>query len=293
MIPKNLPQDINIELLLSYFPMGSCKVVFQDVHKHYIYNDLTSITDNDDGTMTLATGRNSLYNILPEYLFHPIDRFDNLPEDKEKERFAQELEAQEKEKAAAYKFFAPFDLALLQLRTDIRETVNQFVESDKAIIDLIADTLTEQQKQNRFIKQAMGFLPMCKRIRGNKTMISFMLRKIGKEEGLWIEEQQKEIDFTDHRPRYQNHLTADLDALYVGNCYTEVVTVYVIHYWPESECDEHFLSFLDDIEEFRSFIQDYFMAIDELLSFEIVTDDNPVRLADEQTYYYLNYNTNL
>ena len=77
--PQLLPGDINAELLLSYYPKGRCKVCLKGLHKRNTYQDIIEMTPFDDNSFLLTVGRNSLYNALPEYMFHPIDRFDNLP----------------------------------------------------------------------------------------------------------------------------------------------------------------------------------------------------------------------
>jgi hypothetical protein len=293
MLPKNIPQDINIELLLSYFPEGSCKVSMTGLHKRNVYNDLMGIEENNDGTLLLNVGRHSLYNALPETMFHPIDRFENLPKYEEKERFAEEYEAQEREKENALRFFAPIDLMLLRLRTETRERLKVFTESDKILIDILGDRITEEQRQNRFIRQVIPFLPSCRNIRGNKTLITIMLRKIFKEEGISIDVKDKTHEFSDAMPRYEEHLPAGLDAFYVGNRFDERALTYIIQFWSEEECNEHFLQFVDEVELLRQFIQDYFLSLDELLHFEIVHDEEPLCLSDETQLNYLNYNTNV
>lgn len=293
MLPKNIPSDINVELLLSYFPEGSCKVSITGLHKRNEYNDLIDIVENNDGTLLLNIGRHSLYNTLPETMFHPIDRFDNLPKFEEKERFAEEYEAQEKEKENAHRFFAPIDLMLLRLSTEARERLRVYTESDKIMMDILGDRITEEQRQNRFIRQVIPFLPSCKNIRGNKTLITLLLRKIFTEEGLQIKLKNQSHEFMDSNPRYEDCLSGKLEALYVGNKYDELALTYIIQFWPENECNEYFLQFVDEVEMLRMFIQDYFLSLDEMLHFEIVKDEEQLRLSDDTKLNYLNYNTNI
>ena len=293
MLPKNIPSDINVELLLSYFPEGSCKVSITGLHKRNEYNDLIDIVENNDGTLLLNIGRHSLYNTLPETMFHPIDRFDNLPKFEEKERFAEEYEAQEKEKENAHRFFAPIDLMLLRLSTEARERLRVYTESDKIMMDILGDRITEEQRQNRFIRQVIPFLPSCKNIRGNKTLITLLLRKIFTEEGLQIKLKNQSHEFMDSNPRYEDCLSGKLEALYVGNKYDELALTYIIQCWRENEGNEYFLQFVDEVEMLRMFIQDYFLSLDEMLHFEIVKDEEQLRLSDDTKLNYLNYNTNI
>lgn len=293
MLPKNIPEDINIELLLSLFPEGSCKVSFTGTHKRNAYNDFMGLEELSDDTLLLNVGRSSLYNSLPELLFHPIDRFENLSPTHDKEKFDSEYEAQEREKEQAHKFFAPFDLMLLRLRMTVRERLETYAETDKIMIDILGDKITDVQKQNRFIKNAIPFLPFCKSIRGNKTYLTIMLRKVLMEEGLTISVCDQKHSFTDAHPRYNTQLCSDSNSLYLGNTYYDQVMTYIIHYWSESSCNEDFLQFLDELETFRKFIQDYYIAVDGILRFDISRDEEPLRLSDETTYNYMNYNMNI
>lgn len=293
MLPKNIPDDINVEEILSYFPLGKCKVAFKGLHKRNSYCDIIDIEEKRDETLLFGIGRNSLYNALPEYMFHPIDRFDNIPKIEEKERFAEEHEKQEKEKENAYKFFAPFDLLLLKFRVYVRERLREYTKNNKIILDIIGDRLTDEQKENRFIRQAIPFLPSCKSIRGDKTLMTLMLRKIFMEEGLKIEIHHDVESYSDIAPRYDDSLGSPLGDNFVGNVYDEITTSYDIHYWSDEECDERFLCFIDEIAEFQRFIQDYFMSVEEIVRFNVYKDAAPLRLSDDIVYNYLNYNTNI
>ena len=294
MIPKNIPDDINAELLFSYFPKGSCKALFKGQHKRNAYSDIIDVEEPVDGTLYVSIGRDSLYNSLPEFMFHPIDRFNEIPKSEEKERFAQEYAKQEKEKEHAYKFFAPIDSFLLQLRITARVLLNDYYESNKVLIDTLADSVPPELRENRFIKQLLPFLPSCKHIRGDKTLMTMMLRKIFIEEGLTINVHREDIVFTDDQPRYPESIGAPLDSCYLGNVFTEQTTVYDIHYWSYEQCDEQFMTFIKEVDELRDFLQDYFMSVDEILTFNICNDDeSSLILNDDLIYNYLNYNTNL
>ena len=299
MLPKNIPDEINAELLLSYFEEGSCKVRFCGTHKRNAYNDLLGIEENTDGSLTMDLGRASLYNNLPEMMFHPIDRFDDIPAQYAKERFHEEYEAQKRETENAHKFFAPIDLLLLKLRLSVRDRLEEYVESDKILTKILGDELTALQKGNRFILKTLPFLPICKWIRGNKTLMTLLLRKVFKEEGLDIKVHEKCIEFTDAKPRYTTRLDEksesidENDSFYVGNTFDESILVYDIHYWSKEECQEYFMTLIDEVEVYRLFIKDYFMALDMELQFDISNQGEALILSDDKTYNYLNYNTNL
>lgn len=292
-MPSKLPTDINVELLLPYYPTGKLKVELKGLHKRNTYNDVIDTEIVDDDVMHVTVGRNSIYNSLPEYIFHPIDRFDNIPEYEAKERYQEEIDKQEEEIRKAYLFFAPIDVLLLRLRSQVRETIRPLGSEDLVMQQIIGDSITDEQRQNRFIKQLIPFLPSCKYIRGNRTLITFMLRKIFMEEGLCMKQKKETRQFTDEKPRYENKLDMTLGDCYVGNTYSETISYYDIFYWSDDECNEAFLKFLDEVEMLRLFIKDFFLSIEEDIAFDIQHDEPPLRLADDVFFNYLNYNTNI
>lgn len=293
-MPYSLPSDINAEILLNYFPEGKFRVSFQGLHKRNSYRDIIDVEEMVDKDAIHATlGRMSIYNSLPEYMFHPVDRFDNLPVNNESEAFHNEVDKQEQEKADAFRFFSPIDVLLFRLRANIREQIEQYTRGDVVMQQILGDRLTDGQRANRFISQFVPFLPQCKYIRGNRTLLTLLLRKVLLDEGLRVDVRQELGSFKDEKPRYDNQVDALLGDSYVGNTYSENVMVYSISYWSDEECNERFLSFVDDMEELRLFLRDYFLFAEDELVFLITQDYPPLRLNDEKIHNYLNYNTNI
>lgn len=291
---KFLPDDINIEDILSYLPKESYRVSVNGLHKRNSYKDIINYEETPDGKTEFHVGRNGLYNSLPEYMFHPINRFDNIPERERKERFAEEYAKQELEKENAHKFFSPIDVLLLDLKTKVKEKINQLSSDNIFIQNIIGDTLTEKEKSNRFIQRTIPFLPNCKRIRGNKTLITFILRKVLFEEGLSLNKENIVSEIHDKEPQYNSKIEDfQLNSMYLGNEFSENIMTFTINYWSDEECSEHFNLFLEELETYRLFIKDYFFSIEDELCFHINSDYPTLRLADDIIYNYLNYNTNL
>jgi len=289
--PKHLPEDINVELLLKYMPHGSFRMALRGLHKRNAYNDIVEVNRERSNQPLLGIARNSIYHALPEYVFHPIDRFNNLPDDKD--RFQEEYEKQEEEKKTAARFFAPIDTLLLLIKADCREAIRRYTDTNSVLIDILADELTEEQKANRFIHATMPFMPCCKTIRGNRTLLTLMLRKIFMDEGIQICLHEKDTVCTDPMPRYADGLDSELGEGFLGNVYDEQITTYDVHYWDEDACDEHFLFFIEEMDIYRHFIADYFMSVEEKLNFDITKDGPPLRLSDDIVFNYLNYNSNI
>lgn len=291
---QNLPDDINIEDVLIYLPKDLYQVTIDGSHKRNSYRDIISCEELSDGKIRFHIGRNGLYNSLPEYMFHPINRYDNIPECERKERFSEEYAQQEFEKESAHKFFEPIDILLLDLKTMVKNRVNHLASRNIIMERIIGDTLTDKEKNNRYIKHVIPYLPNCKYIRGNKTLITLLLRKVLSEEGVKLVEENLTYDIVDVNPKYSSVINgSQLSAQYLGNVFDENITTYTLNYWSNEECNEQFGAFLEQIEEFRLFIKDYFLSVEEELCFNISTDCQTLRLSDDFIYNYLNYNANI
>ena len=291
---KSIPLDINAELLLNYFPKGKFRISLQGLHKRNSYHDIIDMEEMvDKDAIHAHLGRMSIYNSLPEYMFHSLDRFDNLPVNNESEAFHNEVDKQDQERTDAIRFFSPIDVLLFHLRASIREQIEQYTQGDVVMQQILGDRMTEKQHANRFIRQFEPFLPQCKYIRGNRSLLTFLLRKVLLEEDLRVEVKQEVSKLTDKHPRYGNHVDAVLGESYVGDTYSENVTIYSISYWSDEECNENFLTFVDEMEVLRIFLRDYFMFAEDDLVFCINKDYPSLRLNDEEIYNYLNYNTNI
>ena len=261
-------------------------------HKRNAYNDIVEVECTADNIVTFQIGRNGLYNALPEYLFHPLNRFSNHPPHEEKERFAEEMEKQEQERANAVNFFEPLDLQLLLYRVMARENLRHITETNSVLTDIIGDLLSEQQKNNRFIKRTLPFISHARYIRGNKTLLCQMLRKVMMDEGMKVSPCNRMMMLRDDSPRYADGLGVELGESYLGNVYDEEGIELEIEYWPET-FDENFPLLLEELEEYRSFVSDFFISVEELLRFWLSKDDDMVILGDSDRPNYLNYNTNI
>lgn len=291
---RNLPHDLNLEVLLDYLGSNHYKVEFCGPWRRNVYNDILETEHNDTDLTKVRVSRKSLYNVLPESLFHHIDLFGDLPESKRYAAFLQEFDAQEEEKRSAYVSFAPIDLMLLSLRQHVRKSLEKYVTTDSVIQEILADRVTEKQRENPFIRQTIPFLPRCKDIRGDVTLITLLLRKVFAEEGIRIYKNMDLCDFHDENPRYKTELGEALNESFLGEGFQQQVLSYNLTFWPAEHCDEDFLNYANDVEEFRLFFEDYFLGVGTILNFNLVDRDSmTLRLSDDEVMNYLNYNTTI
>lgn len=290
----NIPTDIRAEILDNYLGNVRKEFVFLGNHKRNAYEDVLSVSQADDA-VRIELSRQGLYDILPEALFHPIDRFDNIPPNEYKERFSEEVEQQRIEESNARSFFSIYDKFIFDLSSVVSAIKNEDLTDNCVLTDIICDSLPDEYRSNRFVARTKEFLPRCRSIRGNSALITLILRKVMYDEGLKLVCSDTPATFEDESPRYNCRLREDGSSgeLYLGNQYEENVMHYDVQYWNDDSCNESFLEFVDEINVFESFVNDYFMGIEMSVRFNISTHTVPVRLSDELCYNYLNYNTNI
>lgn len=292
---SNIPIDLRAEALLNYLPEEKWKVELKGSHKRNAYDDVLSVNFEED-EIKIELSRDGLYDILPEALFHPVDRFENIPPHEYKERFTQECEQQQSEEINARKYFRLFDNYILDLNCELDRIKEETYEDNSFLSNILCDSLSENYSSNRFIKNLIPFIPFCSKIRGNIDFITLILRKILKDENISLNRESLPVIYKDENPQYNHNLDTvyiDQDTYYLGNEYIENVTIYEIKYWNESECNERFLDFVSEIDILEQFINDYFVGIESLIKFKISAIALPTRLSDKLYYNYLDYNTNL
>lgn len=290
----DFPSDIRAEIVGNYLENVRKDFSFRGSHKRNAYNDILSISQDDD-IVKIELSKPGLYDILPEALFHPIDRFDNIPANEYKERFAEEVEQQRIEESNARSYFSVYDKIIFDLNSVVARLKDEVFSDNGVLSDIICDKLPKKYQSNRFVARTIEFTPLCQKLRGNITLITLMLRKVLADEGLRLIMNRKQILFKDLTPRYNCRLDQEenISELYLGNCYDEDVLRYDIQYWDDDFCDGSFLGFVDEIKVYEDFINDFFMGVETSIHFNITVHALPVRLSDERCYNYLNYNTNL
>ena len=289
-----IPADLRAEALLNYLSKGNRSALLCGNHKRNAYEDIIGI-EEENQHLRISISKNGIYDILPECLFHPIDRFENLPANEYKERFKEECDLEQIEESNARTFFAPFDNFLIELQSLILQLKDSYSDN-RAISSIIADRLPDEIIKNRFIARTIEYLPHCSRIRGNRTLLTFMLRKVLSDEGLKLKPQPADQRIEDASPQYNYRLDMPENGsedLFLGNVFDENIMRYSIQYWSEDDCDANFPIFVEELKTYRQFINDYFVGLESQVEFELYTTTLPVSLSDDLYFNFLDYNTNI
>lgn len=288
-----LPADLKAEAFVNYLEASPLRIELCGMHKRNAYEDILSVND-EDGVLRICLSRQGLYDILPEALFHPVDRFENIPANEYKERFAEECELQQIEETNARRYFAAYDDLLFALDCELDRIKQVYYSTNEVLVEIIIDNMPDEYRRNRFVKKLMPYLPQCRKLRGDRTLITLMLRKTLKDEGIKLEIHNNNRFHKDIQPLYNTELDSPLDhTCYLGNEYYESVTEYIVRYWDQDECNESFLLFVDDIRVLENFVNDYFASIESSIKFIVESESLSVRLSDDKYFNYLDYNTNI
>lgn len=292
---NNIPEDLKAVALEEFLENVKHSYVFNGLHHRNVFKDINSSAENDD-SLIINLGRPSLYDILPEAFFHQIDRFEHISPQNYKEDLKEEIELQATEETNARNYFYFFDNFIFKLESYIYKLQQELFSDNSVITDMICDNMSSELKTNRFVKQALQFVPICSEIRGNLALILFIIKKILKNEGIKYKIKNLSKLATDISPRYSNTLNEEAtieNGIYLDSSYIEIEEDIQIEFWDYEECDETFPSFVKEIREFENFLNDFFMGIGTQIKFTLIEKTENIRLSDSLCYNYLNYNTNL
>ena len=115
-IPKGLDADVAMSVVIPHVDTATGKEAlysfeFKGVSERTALGDNLCISvrnrQSTSSIVKFSMKRDSLYHILPEYLFHPLDHY--LGTDGDTEEFDKRYKDQEEQKNKALTYFKPFD----------------------------------------------------------------------------------------------------------------------------------------------------------------------------------------
>jgi hypothetical protein len=184
-------------------------LVHQGTFSRNYSKDLSSVhADTARNTLLLYISHDSLYDVLPEGLFHDISRFNNKDSDGRKIEFKK----QKQEEANARKFFLPFD----------HEIYYQTIRLELELFDIFRDPLAafkqlfkfDQSFPEHFIRRFLSFLPFSNEIKGNieltASCLSELLRKEVHYNNYYHNKKFSLKSLEDHSPGKNSILGEDL-----------------------------------------------------------------------------------
>lgn len=299
-IPKELDADVAMSVVVSHADTIADKNLsytyeFKGVSERTALGDDLNLTiknkQNTASVIKFSLKRDSLYHILPEYLFHPLDRY--LGTDGDTEEFDKRYKEQEEQKNKALTYFKPFDQHFQQLRTIYQQWLNENIFSGN---QFFADFLTDSYEvnlNNPYIKAVYPCIPWLRDFRGNDDMIKTALGYafVG---NATINKEYKEID-TPISENVPSNIGNTLGHLYCGATFKDKICVWRIFYQTKIETEQHLNLIRMQIKEFKEFFSSWFLSLEDELLIDFGDKLATPELSETKNIkgVFLNYSTQL
>lgn len=299
-IPKELDADVAMSIIIPHANSISDKELsynyeFKGVSERTAVGDDLSIAirnrQNTASSIKVSLKRDSLYHILPEYLFHPLDHY--LGADGDIEEFDKRYKEQEEQKNKALTYFKPFDQHFQQLRTTYQQWLNDNIFSGN---QFLADFITngyDINLNNPFIKAVYPCITWLRDYRGNDDMIKTALGYafIG---SATVNKEYKEIDI----PISENipsQIGNTLENLYCGATFKSQVCIWRVFYQTKIETEQHLKLMKTQIKEFKEFFSSWFLPLEDELDIDFGDKLATLDLSETKDTkgIFLNYSTQL
>lgn len=235
--------------------------------------------------------RDSLYHILPEYLFHPLDRYAGSEGDQEE--FEKRYQEQKETEKKALAYFLPYDTIFQQLRIRFQDYLDTHILTNDRFL---ADFLTEGYdlpNENDYIRSAYPFIPWMRRYRGNFQVLRIVLMlALGRDTS--VKPCRQLTQKTPISPACHTTLDGTLSDLYCGNAYDEEMYILQVTLNRPILSATQIAGETNLLDQFRDFFQTWFLAVEQTLRIEFGDWLHPPVLASgPRNELFLNYNTQL
>lgn len=269
---------------------------FAGVHERTAKGDALSVTVSSTKkrtTLKYKYSRDGLYHTLPEYLFHPLDRYSDTEGDKE--AFLEKRAAQKKTEADAKEYFHPFDKTLNELRILFQKHLNDSVlDNDAFIIDFIIEN-GQLNKNNPFIRACLPAIINLRAHRGTHSLLSTALKMAFGNGLLSLSREFACVPVAIDKEECHICLDGSIDNLFCGNRFMDRTEVISVKYQTRITSQEEIETLTESVGEFRQFFRQWFLNSNQTLEIEFGDYSKPPVLngTTSGTELYLNYNTQL
>lgn len=299
-IPKELDADVATSVIIQHMDSVADKkpiysYEFKGVSERTALGDNLDITlrnrQNAAPSVKFSLKRDSLYHILPEYLFHPLDHY--LGTDGDTEEFDKRYKDQEEQKNKALTYFKPFDQHFQRIRTTFQQWLNENIFSGN---QFLSDYITEGygvNLNNPYIKAVYPCLPWVRDFRGNDEMIKTALGYVFIGDVI-IKKEYREVNLpmSDDVP---SRIGDSLDDLYCGTTFIDKVCIWKVFYQTEIKIEAHLKQIKTQVNEFNEFFSAWFLSVEDelIIRFGDKLAKPDLRGTDDAKGIFLNYSTQL
>lgn len=304
----SLPPDIDSDLSIAVVDNNIQSLISDSeipIKKSYVFSGVYERTAKGDNLLVSASTstkrhqlkyslkRDSLYHILPEYLFHPLDRYADT--DGDKEEFVKRRKAQKDIESDALEYFYPFDISFQILRTSFQNKLNnEILYNNLFIVDFITEGYNIK-KDNLFIKGAYPCITWLRNNRGVKKLLEVAIKYAFSDSlnsyNLVLDEQSSEIEAD------TCHVTLDgvIDDLFCGPRYFYLGESINVEYQTDIISENQIQQLTAKIKEFEEFFKAWFLTQNQTIKVEFgdYRKQPIMNVGTSNDDLFLGYNTQL
>ena len=269
---------------------------FSGVHERTAKGDALGVNVSSTARRNLIRyqlKRDSLYHILPEYLFHPLDRYADT--DGNKEAFLAKRAAQKKIEAEAKEYFYPYDKVLNDLRIGFQNHLNdKILDKETFIIDFIIEN-ENVNKENPFIRACLPNIMLLRSERGSSSLLSLALKMTFGSGLVSYSKRFVELPVSIEQDSCHICLDGTIDDLFCGEKFFDWTEVISIRYQTPISSLEEIKRLTGFLEEFKSFFKRWFLNDSQTIEIEFGDYGKVPVISDNAADgpLFLNYNTQL
>lgn len=270
--------------------------VFSGVHERTSKGDAVSVSASSSSRrhqVKYRFCRDSLYHILPEYLFHPLDRYADCEGDSEE--FHRCREQQLAAENDALEFFYFWDREYQQMRAGFQTALNErILDSDRFLADFMARPF-DVDRNNRFIASALKCLPLLRGWRGDINLIRKAVSVAFGPQLISMESSrgERQIDFQPNE--CHSTLDGELDMLFAAPSFAVGLRIMNVKVQTQLRSESEIAEYAKLFEGFAGFMKSWFLAQDDEMEIEFGDFRKlPVMtVGSSDGDLFLNYNTQL
>lgn len=299
-IPKELDADVALSVLISHIGSVtggkfSYSYEFTGVSQRTASGDelLVDIKNKSNAELSIkfSLKRDSLYHILPEYLFHPLDCY--LGTNGDSDEFDLRYKEQEEQRNKALIYFNPFDRHFQDMKVNYQRRLNENIFSENSFLsDFISDGYGIN-RDNPFIKAVSPCLVWLRNYRGNDAMVETALKyAFGRRTEISKSITTDDVPFSD---RINSEIGRTFDDLYCGPSFKDKVTVWTIFFHTRIDSSVEIDGYETLTKEFAVFFTAWFLPVGARLEVDFGDRSAAPILSDADTgsSVFLNYSTQL
>lgn len=246
---------------------------------------------NANTSVKFSLKRDSIYHILPEYLFHPIDRYSGTGDDLNE--FDKRYKEQEEQESNALTYFKFFDLNYQNLKVRFQLWLNDNIFKDNQFLSDYLSSDYVFNKENILIKAILPCILWLRNYRGNKDMIEQAIGLAFAENAVvkydWIN-SRVELNESIH-----TSLDGNIDDLYCAPTFQTGSYTWRVRYQTNIDTKERLDEQKVAVMEFSEFFRKWFLNVEDSLIIEFGDWNAVPELADKDDIngVFLNYSTQL